>query len=119
MGTMKNPIAAVSAVLLLGASGFVAWTVISGPGADTLRPEQSKPFNFQHGAAPPRTLAATQEPEQWRDAVADDVSPRPIRPKSMRPDPEAKAAPTQSAVLPDPAQRSSKRRGPVHVPLLR
>lgn len=78
---MKNSLAALSVIGLLGASGFVAWSVLSSPDATTLTSEQAGSFDFKEGPAP--APAAPRPAEELRDAVASPASPRPIPLESM------------------------------------
>lgn len=81
---MKKILAAVSVAGLLGAAGFVAWSVFSRPDDAVLTGETANAFNLQTGPAPAGPSAAPRAGE-LRDAVASPVSPRPIALAEMAP----------------------------------
>lgn len=72
---MKNALVAMSVAGLLGASGFVAWTVFSRP--DDAVSGAAAAFDFKE-APPPSSRPLSAGSEQLKDAVADAASPRPI-----------------------------------------
>lgn len=71
---MRNALAVVSVCGLLGASGFVAWSVLSRSSDGILSPETARSFDLKTVPPPPRAPASAPS-EDLRDAVA---SPRPI-----------------------------------------
>ncbi|MDE2142848.1 MAG: hypothetical protein KGJ84_10585 [Elusimicrobia bacterium] len=75
---MKNSLAAVSVIGLLGASGLVAWSVLSRPDATLITSEQANSFDLKIVSPQERPMAAHVPVEEMRDAVASPVSPRPI-----------------------------------------
>lgn len=83
---------------LLGASSFVAWSVLSRPDDAALSSEAARPFDLQ--SAPPRA-AAPAPVEELRDAVAAPASPRPILYEGLA---AARSAPAPTAV--EAAERS-------------
>jgi hypothetical protein len=93
---VKNSLAAVSVIGLIGASGFVAWTALSRPDPTVITSEQARSFDISERATPDAPPAA-QVREVLRDAVAAaPVSPRPIPLESMA------AAPARAAAAPVP-----------------
>ena len=96
---MKKALAAVSVLGLIGASGFVAWSVFSRPDdAVPTAAAQSFDLNSTPSAASARAAAPSEE---LRDAVAAPVSPRPIRYEGM-----AAVPPAPAAIAIKPAERS-------------
>lgn len=93
---MKKLLAAVSVAGLLGAAGFVAWSVFARPDDTVITDETVKSFNLQRGPAP-AVASAPPRSEELRDAVAAPVSPRPIALAEMSP---AAAAPAKPAAPP-------------------
>lgn len=75
---MKNALAVVSVLGLLGASGFVAWSVLSRPDDTSLTSEAAGSFDLRE--TPPPDRPAPRPPvEELRDAVASPASsPKPI-----------------------------------------
>lgn len=114
---MKNSLAALSVIGLLGASGFVAWSVLSSPDATTLTSEQAGSFDLKEGPAP-APAAAARPAEELRDAVASPVSPRPIPLESMASAVPAAAKPAVPPFL-TPKLEAGVRRSRVFAALLR
>lgn len=94
---MKKALASVSVVGLLGAAGFVAWSVFSRPADDSVAKEQARAFDLQQVEAPP-AARPTPPAESVRDAVAEPVSPRPI--------------PLETMVVPGRVAREARRPAP-------
>jgi hypothetical protein len=117
---VKNTLAAVSLAGLLGASGFVAWSVFSRPDASALTAEQARSFDFKDGPLPSTIVRVTPPVEDLHDAVAAPVSPRPIALDIM-----ARAGAPAAAVKPrlpafaTPRLEAAVRRHPFFAGLLR
>ena len=96
---MKNALAALSVAGLLGASGFVAWSVLSRP--DGVDPESASAFDLKETSAPERLVARVARPagEELKDAVAAPSSPRPISIEGMA---VTGAAPVAERLAPRP-----------------
>ena len=83
----------MSVIGLLGASGFVAWSVMSRPDAALITSEQAHSFDLKEAPSAAPT-AAPRPVEELHDAVAAPVSPRPIAMAGMAATaPAAPAAP--------------------------
>lgn len=103
---MKRALVAVGVAGLLSASGFVAWSVFSGPRATDITPDVAKSFDLSESALPARPAAPAFAPteEVLRDSVAAHASPRPIVLDAMsRPG----VAPAVSAAAAAPARTRS------------
>lgn len=108
----KNALAAVSVFGLLGASGFVAWSVLSRPDDAPLTSEAAQSFDLK--SAPPSAPRAAPPPvsEEMRDAVAAPVSPRPIPYAGMavlRSAPPPAAKPAERSIVTPKLEEGTRR----------
>jgi hypothetical protein len=114
---MKNAFAALSVAGLIGASGFVAWSVFSRP--EGVAPESASAFDLKETPAPEH-LAPRPAGEALKDAVAAPSSPRPISIEGMVV-PGAASAAARPAVRPflTPALEAGARKSRLLTALLR
>jgi len=118
--SLNRQLAVVSVVGLIGASGFVAWSVLSRSDDTIITSGGSQSFNLQIAPAPETIMRARLPSEDAGGAAPASVSPRPIALAEMAPV-SRPATPAPPAVRPflTPRLEKAARSSPVYAALLR